>query len=111
MTTLSVLHWAFGFIVMAEALNKLERADLFDGKRGLIHRLGGLLWLLTPWRWKGERITHVFEVLGWALLAIGAAGAFVTPLLHLSKPSFQDTAVISGAALLIIWRRLKEMNP
>lgn len=108
MSMLTLIHFAAGFIVLAEALNKLERADLFDGRRGLLARLGGLAWLLTPWRWKRLRVVAVLKALGWALLSIGGAGALATPLLHLHQPGLLDVAVIGGFALLIIRSRLKE---
>lgn len=108
MSLLPTLHWICGLIVVAEALNKLERADLFDGKRGLWPRLGALAWLATPWRWKRMRVVAVLKVLGWALMAIGAAGALATPFLHLERPTLQDVAVIGGFALLIVRSRLRE---
>lgn len=108
MSWLSVIHFAAGVIVVAEALNKLERADLFDGRRGLLPRLGSLCWLVTPWRWKRERVVQVIKTIGWALLALGGAGALATPLIHLDRPTLQDVAVIAGFALLIVRSRLKE---
>jgi hypothetical protein len=110
MNWLSTLHFVGGVIVVSEALNKLQRTDLFDGKRGLLPRLGGLCWLVTPWRWKMRRVVLVLRSLGWALLAIGGGGALATPFIHLDKPSFQDVAVIAGFALLIVRSRLKEFH-
>ncbi len=108
MSWLTFFHLVAGFIVLAEALNKLERADLFGGQPGLIPRLFGLCWLLTPWRWKRARVVDVLKACGWCLLSIGAAGALASPLMHLEKPTLQDVAVIGGFALLIIRSRLKE---
>jgi len=103
-----LLHWLAGFVVLAEALNKLERTDLFDGQKGLWPRLGALSWLVTPWRWKRARVASAFKALGWACLSIGAAGAVVNPLLHLDTPGIQDTAIMCGFALLVIRTRIKE---
>jgi hypothetical protein len=108
MNWLSVAHCVAGFIVLAEALNKLERADLFDGKCGLVPRLGGLAWLVRPWGWKRSRVVMVLKALGWASLSVGAADALMGPLLGLDKPTLPDVAVIAGFALLIVRSRLKE---
>lgn len=105
---LNALHFIFGLVVLAEALNKLERIDLLDGQQGLLSRLGGLTWTLTPWRWKRVRIVLALKALAWALLAIGGAGALITPMLSLQPPTFQDVAVIGAAALFIVRTRLKE---
>ena len=96
-----ILQMLAAIVVLAEALNKLERADLFDGKRGLLPRLGGLSWALTPWRWKRSRVDAVMKVGAWALMAVAAAGQLVTP------PSHATLAVI-GMALLIVRQRMRE---
>lgn len=105
---IQILHFVAGFIVLAEALNKIERADLFDGRVGWLARLGALAWLATPWRWRRMRIVDVLKTLAWALLAIGAGGALATPLMQLGKPTFQDVAVIGGFALLIVRSRVRQ---
>lgn len=94
MMPLDLMHWLAGLVVAAEALNKLERTDPL--------RLG-----LTP----RQRAVVLAKTLAWCLLAIGAGGALITPLLHLERPTLQDTAVISGFALLIIRSRFKEGCP
>jgi hypothetical protein len=88
---LGSLHFIGGLVVLAEALNKLERIDIFA--HGLCIHL---------------RIVALLKLLGWMLLGIGAAGALITPLLHLQAPTLQDVAVIFGFAILIIRSRLKE---
>lgn len=108
MSVLSLLHWVAGLLVLAEAFNKIERTDLFDGRKCWRSRLCGIFWVLTPWRWKRPKVVMVFKLFGWSLLAIGAAGALVTPLLHLAMPSLQDVATMSGFAFLIVRSRLKE---
>lgn len=88
---LAAVHWISGVIVLAEALNKLERTAPF--------RPG-----LTP----RERLTDALKALAWALLAIGGAGACITPLLHLEVPTLQDVCILLGFAVLIVRTRVKE---
>lgn len=88
---LLVLHWASGFVVLAEALNKLERCA--PCRRGLATR---------------ERATEWLKAIAWALLAIGGAGAVVTPFLPLERPTLQDVCVVLGFAVLIVRTRVKE---
>lgn len=88
---LHTLHWLAGLIVLAEALNKLERTA--PCRRGL------------GWR---ERITEWLKALAWALLAVGGAGAVITPLIPLEKPTLQDVCVMLGFAVLIVRTRVKE---
>lgn len=103
-----VVNILAALIVLAEALNKLERADLFGGQRGLLPRARGFLWLLMPWRWKRYRVVQVLKVCGWASISVGAAGELLHPLLGLRWPIPGTTAVIVGFALLIVRSRLKE---
>jgi len=60
------LHWLSGVIVFAEALNKLERCAPYAPGLGL-----------------RARATVLLKVTAWMLLAIGAGGALITPLLRL----------------------------
>lgn len=86
-----VVHFVSGLIVLAEALNKLERTcPLQPGMRS---RRRAVEWL---------------KAIAWALLAIGAAGAVITPLLPLEKPTLQDAAMMLGFAVLIVRTRIKE---
>lgn len=103
-TTLQILHWLAGFIVLAEALNKLERTAPF-----------------APGLCRHARLLQGLKALAWALLAIGSAGAVATPflgalgmhsatshmLLH-QAPSLAETCVLVGFAVLIIRTRVKE---
>lgn len=91
---LQILHWVCGFIVLAEALNKLERCAPLA--HGLTVRQRAVAWL---------------KVLAWLSLAVGGAGALITPLLNLQAPTLQDVAVIFGMSVLIVRSRLKETNP
>lgn len=85
------LHWLAGLVVLAEALNKLERTT--PCRPGLRPR---------------QRITAWLKALAWALLAMGGAGAVITPLIPLEKPTLQDACVMLGFAILIIRTRIKE---
>lgn len=85
-TVLFVLHFLAGFIVLAEALNKLERTA--PCRRG---RIG--------WR---ARTTEWLKAIAWALLAVAGAGALVSP------PTLQDLCAMVGFATLIVRTRVKE---
>ena len=101
---LQIAHWCAGLIVLAEALNKMERTTPFArGLAPLARLLDGL------------------KALSWLLFALGAGGAVVTPLLlhfgvHVNPwerinhqiPSLAETAVMCGFAVLIIRTRVKE---
>lgn len=99
------LHWLAALVVLAEALNKLERATPLA--RGLRPR---------------ERVVVALKALAWWLLALGAGGGLAGPVLHalgvpgdpasillrLDRPTLAETAVMAGFAVLIIRTRLKE---
>lgn len=93
---MSALHWLAGVVVLAEALNKLERACPLTP--GLTRRMRLVVWLKT---------------LGWTALAIGSGAAVFLPLLagggylQWLRP-MTDTAVLIGFALLIIRTRVRE---
>ena len=91
LTIVSVAHFVAGLIVLAEALNKLERTS--PCARGL-----------SP----HQRLVDGLKALAWALLALGGAGAVITPLLHLDPPTLQDCCIMLGFATLIIRTRVKE---
>jgi hypothetical protein len=102
---LQIAHWLAGFIVLAEALNKLERTAPF-----------------APDLSAHKRVVDGLKALAWTLLAIGAGGAVATPLLlamglpqdhyellmHLEAPTLAETMVLAGFATLIIRTRVKE---
>jgi hypothetical protein len=103
-TTLQLLHWVAGFIVLAEALNKLERTAPF-----------------APGLTSHGRLVAGLKALAWALLAVGGGGALVSPFLSaigvypgLSQflfhqaPSLAETCVLAGFAVLIVRTRVKE---
>lgn len=88
---LMVVHWLSGLVVMAEALNKLERCD--PARRGIDSR---------------ERMVESLKAFAWGMLAMGAGGALVTPVFPLQQPGLADVAVLLGFATLIIRTRVKE---
>lgn len=107
MTWLQIVHLCAGLLVLAEALNKLERtAPLRKG--------------LTP----RERATEWLKALAWSLLALGGAGALAAPILPAipmqqtgawlpllmptQTPTLPDVCVIVGFAVLIVRTRVKE---
>lgn len=101
---IQAMHVLAGFIVLAEALNKLERTN--PCARGLVAR---------------ERSTEWLKAIAWLLLALGAGGALAapvlllcgvqsadTPLLRLDHPTLAETSVLFGFAVLIVRTRVKE---
>ena len=104
MTALLLMHWLAGVIVLAEALNKLERT--FPPTREMT---------------MCQRLIESLKALAWALLALGAGGAVASPALmamgmhggdvefmRLERPTLAETAVLLGFALLIVKTRVKE---
>lgn len=84
-----------GLIVLAEALNKLERTAPFAPGLGRRARL--VVWL---------------KLAGWALLALGAAGALAVPVFALD-PSWRLLAgdcTVTGFAVLVLRSRLREVE-
>lgn len=99
---ISFVHWLAGLVVLAEALNKLERTCPLA--RGLI------------WH---ERLVSSLKAIAWGLLALGAGCAVAAPLLlamglhsgyllRLEHPTLAETAVLVGFAVLIVRTRIKE---
>lgn len=101
---LQILHWVAGFIVLAEALNKLERTAP-----------------CAPGMTSHDRLVDGLKALAWALLALGSGCSVAAPLMgvigvHSSTsqmvlhqaPSFAETAVLLGFAVLIVRTRIKE---
>ena len=103
-SALQIIHVVAALVVMAEALNKLERtAPLAPGKAAHV------------------RLVDVLKALAWALLALGAGGALIGPLLvpmgmHSGtsqllahyQPSLAEVCVMAGFAVLIVRTRVKE---
>lgn len=101
---LGFVHFACGFIVLAEALNKLERVS----SGGLFRPLRGRYLLLT---W--------LKAAAWFFVAVGAMAAFITPIAlvlvpaiayYVPAPSIGDTCLVLGTAIHVIRTRVKEVN-
>ncbi len=105
MTALQILHWLAALVVLAEALNKLERtAPCAPG--------------MTP----HQRVVNWLKALAWCLLALGASCGLAAPallhlgvrpdvygeLMRLACPTLAETTIMVGFAVLIIRTRVKE---
>ena len=98
---LQILHWAAGLIVLAEALNKLERTTPFA--QGMTNH---------------DRLVDGLKAIAWTLLALGSAAAVFLPALGVNtrasemvlhqSPSMAEVVVLVGFAVLIIRTRVKE---
>lgn len=101
---ISMLHFAAGLIVLAEALNKLERTCV-----------------RSPRATRRDRGLEFLKALSWSLLALGAGGALAVPLLTKlgvplgdlhsvmnQTPTLAETCVLAGFAVLAIRTRLKD---
>jgi hypothetical protein len=104
-TALQILHALAGLIVVAEALNKLERTDI-----------------LLPGRSVRQCCVDALKAIAWMLLALGAAGSLAAPVLlalgvppdtggmlaRLERPTLAEVLVLTGFATLVIRTRVKE---
>lgn len=84
-----------GLLVLAEALNKLERTDPLEP--GLLHLV--------------DRAVVCLKAVGWSMLAIGACGVMVAPLLGHPEPTIKELLLLVGFALLVLRSRLRELSP
>jgi hypothetical protein len=87
---LASINWVAGVVVVAEALNKLERLNFR----------------------KGLRLSLAVEFLAWFALAISGGGAVIHPLLDVrGAHSFADVCALAGLATVILhcryiqWRK------
>jgi len=102
---LQIVHVLAGLVVLAEALNKLERVRPF-----------------APGLHAHDRLVDGLKALAWLLLALGAGGAMAAPallaigvtetaaghLMRLERPTLDQTLVLLGFAVLIVRTRVKE---
>lgn len=100
-----IVHMLAALVVLAEALNKLERCDLLGAG-------------LAPL----ERTAETLKALAWLLLALGAGGALAGPVLlamgasvdwlprvmRLEDPTLDQVATMTGFAFLVVRTRVKE---
>lgn len=94
MSWLNTLHVLCGLVILAEALNKLERTSPLAA--GLTAR---------------QRCTAWLKAVAWGSLAIGGGGAVATPALQLQGTHWQqlaDVCTAFGFVVLIIRTRVKE---
>lgn len=100
--SINLVHLVAGLIVLAEALNKLERTCL------RCPRASAREWFLD-----------VLKAVSWVFLALGAGGAVAVPLFNAlgihgvtyvmhETPSLAETFVLTGFAVLAIRTRLKD---
>lgn len=109
MSLIHAIHFFAGIILVAEALNKLERTCPFSKKYGGYTRA-------AEW----------IKASAWVLLALGGAGAIITPFVAqypsmqeacqqlgvavFERPTLQDACVLAGIAALIIRDRVLEIG-
>ena len=91
MIAATLLYTLGGLVVLAEALNKLERVNPLSASLA-----------------RRERCTEALKAVAWVLLGLGAAGAVFTPLLGLEPPTWQDVFIVCCFAFLIVRTRIKE---
>lgn len=88
---MTALLFTLGVVVLAEALNKLERTR--PCWPGLSRRMRLLQWL---------------KALAWVLLAIAAGGAIIGPIFGAAPPTPREVCIFAGFVVLIIRTRFKE---
>lgn len=88
---MSALLFVLGVIVLAEALNKLERTC--PCARGITPHQRLLAWL---------------KAIAWLLLAWAGAGALVGPFFGQAPPTLRELAMFGGFTTLIVRTRFKE---
>lgn len=88
---LAAVNWLAGMIVVAEALNKLERLSLRRMRLSL---------------------SRAVQFLAWSAIAIGGGGAVIHPLLDVPPPQrLGDVCALAGLAIVIVhcrylqWRK------
>lgn len=101
---MQLIHLLAGLLVVAEALNKLERTNP-----------------CAPALTSRQRLVAVLKAVAWVLLALAGAGAVAAPvllavgvqshdlpLLRLERPLLGETLMMLGFAVLIVRTRVKE---
>ena len=87
----TIFHSVVGLIVLAEALNKLERTDV-----------------LAPGLGPRERVVVVLKALGWCCIALGAGGVMVLGLMPRGYLELGYSLMVLGFALLVLRSRVRE---
>lgn len=88
---MSALLFVLGVVVLAEALNKLERTR--PCARGISPHQRLLAWL---------------KAVAWSLLALAGAGALVATFFDQAPPTLRELSMFAGFAVLIVRTRFKE---
>ncbi|MFZ7338195.1 hypothetical protein ACLS0R_18375 [Comamonas jiangduensis] len=88
---MSALLFVLGVVVLAEALNKLERTC--PCARGITPHQRLLAWL---------------KAIAWLLLAWAGAGALLGPFFGQAPPTLRELAMFGGFTTLIVRTRFKE---
>ncbi|MBD9583576.1 hypothetical protein IB269_19470 [Delftia sp. DLF01] len=83
--------WIFGLVVLAEALNKLERTRP-----------------CLPGLTRNQRLLAWLKALAWCLLAAAGAGALVAPIFDFPAPTARELCMFAGFVVLIVRTRFKE---
>lgn len=86
----SFIHFICCFIVLSEALNKLERSSISSSSS--IH----------------VKTLMLFKIFSWGALAVGSFFGVLAPLMPVQPPSFADMLFALGCATLIVRTRIKE---
>jgi hypothetical protein len=109
---LTWLHVASAIIVLAEALNKLERtAPLRPGicpKTRVVDGLKALAWLLLALGAGGAVAGPLLLAAGFTTPQLAGHTLLTAPLLRLEHPTLDQVCVLAGFAVLIVRTRVKE---
>jgi hypothetical protein len=87
----TIFHVLAGFVVLAEAMNKLERTDV-----------------LAPGLTRRERIVVLLKAAGWACIALGAGGVLVAGVMPQGYVRLGYSLMVGGFALLVVRSRVRE---
>ena len=103
---LQYAHWIAALVILAEALNKLERTDpLAPGlscHARVVDTLKAVSWLMMALGAGGGLFAPVFVAMGYA------TADYYSPLLRVDRPNLGETCVMVGFAILIVRTRIKE---
>lgn len=107
---LSAVNFAAGVVVVAEALNKLERIDVFGLRE---HRDEARAWrvlvsFLMPWRWGPGTGSRLVQFVAWFACAIGGGGAIMLPFLENAPRLPANVLALAGFAIIIAHARYLE---
>ncbi len=109
---LTYAHVASAVIVLAEALNKLERtAPLRPGicrKTRVVDSLKALAWLLLALGAGGAVAAPLLLLAGFTPTQLASHALLNAPLLRLEHPTLDQVCVLAGFAVLIVRTRVKE---